>query len=140
MKTTMVPVSPPTWYVIDADGQTVGDIATKVAHVLRGKHKASFAPHQLCGDEIVVVNAAKLSVDPRKLLQKQYITHSGYLGHLRSTRMSEMLIKHPDRLIERAVGGMLPKNRLRNRMLTRLHIYNDANHTHAAQKPVPLPL
>jgi large subunit ribosomal protein L13 len=140
MKTTIVPVSAPTWYVIDADGQTLGHIASKVAHMLRGKHKSSFSPHQLCGDEIVIINAGKMAVEQRKLLQKEYVTHSGYLGHIKSMRMSDMLIQHPDRIIERAVQGMLPKNRLRGRMLNRLHVFADAEHKHAAQKPVPLPL
>jgi len=140
MRTSTVKPSAPIWYVIDAKGQTLGDIASKVAHILRGKHKPTFSPHQLCGDEVVVVNARSLAVEQRKLLQKEYVTHTGYLGHLRSVRMRDMLKQKPEQVVEQAVFGMLPRNRLRARMLKRLHVFADADHTHSAQKPVPLPL
>lgn len=140
MKTTTIPVSDPTWHIVDADGQILGNIATKIAHLLRGKHKATFSPHQLCGDAVVVINASKLAFGQRKLLQKEYVSHSGYLGHIKSTRLNEMIEKHPERVIEFAVKGMLPKNRLRAQMLNRLHVFADAEHTHAAQKPVPFSL
>ena len=140
MKTSTLPVSDPAWHIIDAEGQTLGRMATKIAHLLRGKHKPSFSPHQLCGDTIVVINAGKLAFGQRKLLQKEYVRHSGYLGHIKSTRLDKMLEKHPERVVEIAVKGMLPKNRLRAQMLKRLHVYANEEHSHAAQKPVPLSL
>ncbi len=140
MKTSTTPASAPVWYVIDADGQTLGRVATKIAHVLRGKHKPAFSPHQLCGDTVIVINAGKLSFSQRKLLQKEYVSHTGYFGHVKSVRLAHMLEKHPERVIELAVKGMLSKNRLRAQMLKRLHVFAGADHQHAAQKPVPLSL
>jgi len=138
MKTTTVPVSAPVWHIIDAEGQTLGRIATKIAHMLRGKHKPTFSPHQLCGDQIIVINAGSLSFEQRKLMQKEYVSHSGYIGHIKAVKLKDMLEKHPDRVVTTAVKGMLPKNRLRNEMMKRLHVYVDAEHNHAAQKPTPL--
>jgi len=140
MKTSTPPESAPTWYLVDADGQVLGRLAAQIAHVLRGKHKPSFSPHQLCGDEIVVVNASKLAFESRKLSQKEYISHTGYIGHLKAEKLKDVLAKHPERVIEHAVKGMLPKNRLRVRMLKRLHVFTDSEHSHAAQKPASLPL
>jgi len=140
MKTSTPPASAPTWYVVDADGQVLGRLAARIAHVLRGKHKPSFSPHQLCGDEIIVLNAAKLAFEARKLAQKEYVTHTGYFGHLKVEKLKDAISKHPERVIEHAVRGMLPDNRLRNGMLKRLHVFADGEHPHAAQKPVPLPL
>jgi len=140
MKTSTIPVSAPKWYIVDAEGQVLGRIAAKIAHMLRGKHKPSFSPHQICGDEIIVINAAKLSFEARKLSQKEYISHTGYIGHLKSEKLKDTLIKYPERVIERAVKGMLPKNRLRDPMLKRLHVFADSEHPHAPQKPVSLTL
>ena len=138
MKTSTTPVTAPKWHIVDADGQTLGHLATSVAHVLRGKHKADFSPHQLCGDQVIVINASKLAFESKKLKQKEYVSHSGYMGHLKAVKLKEMLEKHPARVIEHAIKGMLPSNRLRADMLKRLHVYADAEHKHEAQKPSPL--
>ena len=139
MKTSTIPVSAPNWYTVDAEGKTAGRLAADIAHVLRGKHKPTFAPHQLCGDHVVVLHASKMKFPFRKLLQKEYVRHSGYLGHIRSTRLDKMMEERPTEVIELAVKGMLPKNRLRDQMLKRLHVFTDDQHTYAAQKPAPLP-
>jgi large subunit ribosomal protein L13 len=140
MKTTTVPVSAPLWHVVDADGQTIGFVASKVAHVLRGKHRPSFSPHQLCGDHVIVVNAAKLSVTPEKGRRKTYYHHTGYLGHMHTKSLAKMMEETPEEVIEKAVYGMLPKNRLRHQMLRRLHVYAQTEHKYAAQKPQSLDL
>ncbi|MDZ4347891.1 MAG: 50S ribosomal protein L13 [Candidatus Binatia bacterium] len=140
MKTTTVPVSAPQWFIIDAEGQSLGRLATKAAHLLRGKHKPSFAPHQICGDQVVVVNAGKLNFGWRRLQQKEYIKHSGYLGHQKAISIKDLLATHPERVVELAVKGMLPKNRLRNELLKRLHVFPGVDHTHTAQQPQPFPL
>jgi len=138
MKTTTVPAQAPKWVLIDAAGQPVGRIATTIAHMLRGKHRPSFSPHQLCGDCVVVVNADKLAFDPRKLAQKEYVKHSGYLGHIKMTSLQKMMETKPEQVIELAVKGMLPANRLRTQMIKRLHVYKGTEHPHEAQKPVPI--
>ena len=138
MKTSTIPVSAPAWYVVDATGQTIGHVAANVAHVLRGKHKPTFSPHQLCGDHVVILNTEKLAVTPQKGRRKTYFDHTGYLGHWRTTSLAEMMERHPERVIEAAVKGMLPKNRLRFQMLKRLHVYRGAAHKYEAQKPAPL--
>ena len=140
MRTTTVPVSAPQWFLVDAAGQSLGRLATAVAHVLRGKHKPSFSPHQLCGDQVIVINAKDLRFGGRQLQQKEYRSHSGYLGHLKATRLKDMVAKQPARVIELAVKGMLPKNKLRPLQLKRLHVYAAAEHKHEAQQPQPLPL
>lgn len=138
MKTSTTPVSAPKWLIIDAEGQTLGRLAAKAAHVLRGKHRPDFSPHQLCGDHVIVVNASKLKFEQRKLMQKQYVKHSGYLGHLKSTSLAKMMETNPEMVIEKAVKGMLPKNKLQAEMMKRLHVFTDAEHTHEAQQPTPL--
>jgi large subunit ribosomal protein L13 len=138
MKTTTLPPPAAQWLLIDAEGQNLGRLAAKVAHILRGKHRRSFAPHQLCGDHIVVLNAAKLAFQPRKFLRKSYADHTGYLGHFRRRSLADVMRERPAEVIERAVHGMLPKNRLRARMLKRLHVFAGSEHSHAAQNPVPL--
>jgi large subunit ribosomal protein L13 len=140
MKTTTVPVSAPKWHVVDADGQTIGFISSKIAHVLRGKHLPSFSPHQLCGDHVIVINAAKMSVTPEKGRRKTYFHHTGYLGHTRVRTLANMMEEKPTQVIEKAIYGMLPKNRLRHAMLRRLHVYADDKHKYAPQKPLPLDL
>ncbi|MFA6259468.1 MAG: 50S ribosomal protein L13 [Candidatus Peribacteraceae bacterium] len=134
-----MPETAPAWYVLDADGQSLGRMAAKVAHVLRGKHKAQFSPHQMCGDEVIIINAAKIDVDTRKLLQKLHFSYSGHFGSVRSQTLRERMGKTPERVLEDAVKGMLPKNRLRQRMLKRLHVFAGSEHPHAAQKPMPFP-
>jgi large subunit ribosomal protein L13 len=123
------------WWVIDAEGQVLGRLASAVATRLRGKDKPTFAPHMDGGDFVVVVNAAKVRVTGRKLEQKLYYRHSGYPGGLRATPLGEMLAKRPERAIELAVRGMLPKNALGHQLLGKLKVYAGPDHPHAAQKP-----
>ena len=127
------------WYIADADGKVLGRLATRVASVLRGKGNPTFAPHIDAGDFVVVVNAAKVRLTGQKLATKQYIRHSGYPGGVRRATAAEMLAKHPTRVIRQAVEGMLPKNRLGRRLVTKLKVYAGPEHPHRAQKPVPLP-
>ena len=137
MKTFMA--SPATidrkWYVVDAEGMTLGRLASEVAKVLRGKNKAIFTPHIDTGDYVIVVNAEKIKVTGKKLDQKIYYNHSDYVGGMKETTLKEMLAKHPERVIEHAVKGMLPKGPLGRQMFTKLHVYAGAEHAHAAQKP-----
>ena len=123
------------WYVIDAEGATLGRLATTVAAVLRGKNKPVFTPHVDCGDYVIVINAAKVAVTGRKLDQKAYYHHSDYVGGMKSLTLREMLEKKPELVIEKAVKGMLPKGPLGTEMLTKLHVYAGPDHKHAAQKP-----
>jgi large subunit ribosomal protein L13 len=138
MKTSTIKQPIGTWYMVDAEGKTIGRIAANIAHVLRGKHRPTFSPHQLCTDHVVVVNIEKMAIPARKLLLKTYFRHSGYLGHWRQITLQEMMEKHPDRVLELAVKGMLKATRLRPRMLKQLHIFQGSEHTYAAQKPTPL--
>jgi len=127
------------WYVVDAAGQTLGRLATQIAVMLRGKHKPTYSPGVDSGDFVVVVNAERVHTTGRKLDQKMYHRFSGYPGGLRSTSLRGMLSKHPERVVEHAVRGMLPKNRMGRRMLTRLKAYTGPSHPHQAQQPRPLP-
>jgi len=127
----------PRWYIIDADNQILGRLATEIAVILRGKHKPTYTPHLLTGDFVVVVNAAKVAVTRNRLDQKMYYRHSQYPGGLRQETLRQAMQKHPERVIELAVKGMLPKNRLADRMLHRLKVYAGAEHPHQAQQPVP---
>tara|TARA_B100002003_G_C13908719_1_gene442340 strand:- start:231 stop:659 length:429 start_codon:yes stop_codon:yes gene_type:complete len=138
MKTSTVPAPAPMWVLVDAEGQSLGRMAAKVAHVLRGKHRPTFSPHQLCGDHVVIINASKLSIPQKKLMQKMYRKHSGYIGHLRSKTMGKMMEESPEKVVQLAVKGMLPSNRLRPQILKRLHVFTDENHSYAAQKPASL--
>jgi large subunit ribosomal protein L13 len=126
------------WYVVDATGQTLGRLAARVAHVLRGKHKPVYSPSVDVGDYVVVVNAEKIHVTGRKLDQKIYYRHSGYPSGLSEITLRGLLKKHPARVIERAVRGMLPRNRLGRRMFKKLKVYAGPDHPHAAQQPKPL--
>ena len=128
------------WLVVDAEGQTVGRLASKVAKVIRGKHKPNFTPHADCGDNVIVINAEKVSFSGTKLVNKEYIRYTGYPGGQRSLTAQEMLQKHPQRLIEKAVKGMLPKNRLGRTLFTNLKVYTGSEHKHEAQKPEVLNL
>ena len=136
MKTFMA--SPATidrkWYVVDAEGKTLGRLASEVAKVLRGKNKPIFTPHIDTGDYVIVVNAEKIKVTGKKLDQKVYYRHSGYVGGIKETTLKEMLNKHPERVIEFAVKGMLPKGPLGRQMYTKLFVYAGPDHKHAAQK------
>ena len=123
------------WYVVDAEGCTLGRLSSEVAKVLRGKNKPIFTPHIDTGDYVIVVNADKISVTGRKLDQKIYYHHSGYVGGMKETTLREMLAKKPERVIELAVKGMLPKGPLGRKMYKKLHVYAGPEHAHAAQKP-----
>ncbi len=126
------------WRVVDADGATLGRLATRIAAILRGKHRATFTPHLDTGDPVVVVNAAKIRVTGRKLKDKMYVRHSGYPGGMRSENLERLLSRRPEEVIRRAVRGMLPQNRLGETMIRKLHVYAGADHPHAAQKPTEL--
>jgi large subunit ribosomal protein L13 len=126
------------WYVVDADGQTLGRLATQIADTLRGKGKAQYTPHVDTGDFVVVVNAEKVLVTGNKLDQKRYYRHSGYPGGLRSRTLREQLERRPTEVIRKAVKGMLPKNRLARKQLNKLKIYAGPDHPHEAQAPQPL--
>lgn len=123
------------WVVVDASGQTLGRLATRIAHVLRGKDQPTFSPNVDDGAGVIVINAARVRVTGRKLEQKFYARHSGYPGGIRMTRLDEMLTRRPDRVIRLAVKGMLPKNSLGRRALKRLRIYDGPEHRHEAQRP-----
>ncbi len=127
------------WYVVDAEGQTLGRLATRVASVLRGKHKPTFTPHLDLGDHVIVVNADKIVVTGAKSEQKQYHSHSGYPGGLRSVPFAQQFEKDPTRIVESAVKGMLPKNKLGRAMGRKLKVYAGPDHPHAAQQPATLP-
>lgn len=140
MKTTTVKPAAPKWHIIDAEGQSIGKIAVKAAMVIRGKHKATFSPHQLCGDHVIVINAEKVKLPPKKGLRKTYHRHTGYPGNMKHTSLTQMLEKKPTYVIENAVKGMLEANRLRQQMVKRLHVFVGAEHPYEAQKPSSLTL
>ena len=123
------------WYIVDAAGCTLGRLSSEVASVLRGKNKTCFTPHVDCGDYVIVVNADKIKVSGKKLDQKIYYHHSDYVGGMKETTLKELLAKKPERVIEFAVKGMLPKGPLGRKMYTKLHVYAGPDHNHAAQKP-----
>ena len=123
------------WYVVDATGYTLGRLSSEIAKVLRGKNKPIFTPHMDCGDYVIVVNADQIKVTGKKLDQKIYYNHSDYVGGMRETTLREMMAKKPERVIELAVKGMLPKGPLGRSMFTKLHVYAGPDHEQAAQKP-----
>jgi large subunit ribosomal protein L13 len=127
------------WHLIDAEGQVLGRLAARVATLLMGKHKAIWAPHLDTGDHVVVINAAKVHLTGRKAMGKLYRSHSGYIGGLRETRADTMLRTHPERMVEWAVAGMLPKTKLGRAMVRKLKVYRGAEHPHQAQQPQALP-
>jgi large subunit ribosomal protein L13 len=126
------------WLVVDATGQTLGRLATRIADTLRGKNKPEYTPHCDTGDFVIVVNAEKISVTGNKLHEKRYYRHSGYPGGLRSRTLEEMLARRPEEVIRKAVKGMLPRNRLGRTQLTKLKVYAGPDHPHAAQQPQPM--
>ena len=128
------------WYVIDATGQTLGRLASEVARRLRGKHKPEFTPHVDTGDYIVVINSAKVRVTGKKRTDKVYYRHTGYIGNMRETTLEEMLQRHPERVIELAVKGMLPRTPLGRAMFRKLKVYSGSDHPHEAQQPKQLAL
>ena len=127
------------WYVVDAEGQTLGRLATRIADTLRGKDKPQYTPHVDTGDFVIVVNAEKIAVTGNKLDQKRYYRHSGYPGGLRSRTLREQLDRQPTEVLRKAVKGMLPRNRLARAQITKLKIYAGPEHPHSAQSPQPLP-
>jgi len=128
------------WYLVDAQGKTLGRLASEIAKILRGKHKPIYVPHLDCGDYVIVVNAEKVRVTGKKLDQKFYYRHSGYPGGLKSINLRNQLQKHPTRVLEAAVRGMLPKNRLGRAMIKKLKVYAGGSHPHQAQQPKVLNL
>ncbi|MFM7566234.1 MAG: 50S ribosomal protein L13 [Flavobacteriales bacterium] len=126
------------WFVVDAEGQHVGRLASVVAKVIRGKYKTCYTPHADCGDNVIVINAEKVAFSGTKLMDKEYVRFSGYPGGQRFTSAEEMLKKHPERLIEKAVKGMLPKNALGRKLYTNLKVYKGSAHNHEAQQPESL--
>ncbi|HBA37723.1 MAG TPA: 50S ribosomal protein L13 [Firmicutes bacterium] len=123
------------WYILDAEGQTLGRLATKAATILRGKHKVTYTPHVDTGDYVIIINASKINLTGKKLEDKMYYNHSGFPGGLRERTAKEMLEKYPEEMVERAVKGMLPHNRLGRAMGKKLFVYRDENHEQMAQKP-----
>ncbi|WP_027006039.1 50S ribosomal protein L13 [Conexibacter woesei] len=126
------------WLVVDANGQTLGRLATQIADALRGKRKPEYTPHVDTGDFVIVINAEKISVSGNKRTEKRYYRHSGYPGGIKSRTLEEMLERRPEEVIRLAVRGMLPRNRLARKQLTKLKVYAGAEHPHAAQQPQPL--
>jgi len=123
------------WFLVNAEGKTLGRLASEIAQVLRGKHKPIYTPHLDCGDYVIVVNAEKVRVTGRKLDQKMYYHHTGYPGGIKSISLRNQLQRHPERVLQAAVRGMLPKNRLGRRMLKKLKVYAGDSHPHEAQQP-----
>lgn len=128
------------WFVVDAEGKTLGRLASEVAKVLRGKHKPTFTPHVDTGDHVIVINADKIVLSGKKLQQKTYFRHSGYIGGTTFTSAERMLSDKPERMVELAIKGMLPKNRLGRQMYRKLNVYRGGEHPHIAQKPEVLEL
>ena len=126
------------WYVVDADGKTLGRLASQIAHRLRGKHKPEYTPHVDTGDYIVVVNAEKVRVTGNKAKNKMYYRHTGYIGNLKSTNFAKLIQEHPERVLELAVKGMLPKNSLGRAMFKKMRVFAGSEHTHQAQQPQAL--
>ncbi len=128
------------WLLVDAEGETLGRLASKVAKLIRGKHKVNYTPHVDCGDNVIVINAEKVNLTGKKWTDKSYIRHTGYPGGQRELSAQKMLEKHPERLVEYAVKGMLPKNRLGSALYRNLHVYVGATHKQEAQKPKEIKL
>ncbi len=126
------------WFIVDAEGKTLGRMASEIARRLRGKHKPEYTPHVDTGDYIVVINAEKVAVTGNKMKDKMYHHHTGYIGNLKSISLEKLLQKHPERVIEKAVKGMLPKNSLGRAMYRKLKVYKGAEHPHSAQQPKEL--
>ena len=141
---TFTPTSPAKdqrkWYLVDATDKVVGRIATEIANILRGKNKASFTPHLDMGDYVVIINAEKVRLSGNKEGQKEFIHHTGYVGHLRREPFKKVQEKNPKRILEEAISGMLPKNRLKKHILAKLNIYAGSDHPHSGQNPITINL
>lgn len=124
------------WVVVDAEGQTLGRMASKVAMLLRGKYKPNYTPHVDCGDNVIIINAEKIVLTGNKMTEKTYVWHTGYPGGQKTTNPEKLMAKFPERVVEKAVKGMLPKNRLGAELFRNLHVYAGAEHKHEAQQPV----
>ncbi len=140
MKTSFPKPATPEWYIVDAENQVLGRLSTKIAMILRGRHRASFVAHWPSKDHVIVLNAEKIKVTGNKIQQKIYYRHAGYLGHLRQMTLETMLEKNPAKALELAVKGMLPKNQTRQHTMKQLHVCVGATHEYASHKPAPLPL
>lgn len=138
MKTTTQKPEAPRWLVIDAEGQVLGKVSVAAAHILRGKHRADYSPHQLQADHVIVINAEKIALPPKKIFRKTYYRHTGYPGNMKITPLAKMLETKPEYVIEHAVKGMLPRTRLAQQMLRRLHVFEGNEHPYAAQQPVSI--
>lgn len=130
----------PNWYVVDATGQVLGRLAVRIANVLRGRNKPNYTPHVDNGDFVVVINAEKIALTGKKEVQNEYMFYNGYVGRERHRSLADMRTRHPEFILEHAVRGMLPKNRIARRMFTKLKVYAGPEHPHVAQDPKPLPL
>lgn len=128
------------WFIVDATDKTLGRLSSKVAHLIRGKHKPEYTPNVDCGDHVIVINAEKVKLTGNKMRDKQYISHSGYPGGQKARTAKQILEKTPEKLVEKAVKGMLPKSRLGSRMYKNLHVYVGPDHPHEAQKPKEIKL
>ena len=126
------------WVLVDAEGQTLGRLASEIARVLRGKNKPTFVPHLDCGDNVIVVNASKVKLTGDKLFKKVYYHHTGYMGGLKSMKAEDMIVKNPEKMLTLAVRGMLPKNKLNRKILKNMKVYPGSEHPHTAQKTVAL--
>lgn len=135
MKTSIPKPETPHWYVVDATGEHLGRLATQIAHVINGKHKVSFSPHQVMGDHVIVLNAEKIVLYGKKAEQKEYISHHGYFGHIKRIPFAKLLVKSPETILNTAICGMLPRNKLRDRKMELLHVFAGTDHPHAAQTP-----
>ncbi len=140
MKTSTIKPSAPRWVILDAKGQSIGKVAVKAATLLKGKHLPTYSAHQLCGDHVIVINVAEVALPPKKSLRKTYHRHTGFPGNMKVTSLGIMLEKKPTYVIEHAVKGMLPSNRLAIQMMRRLHVFADATHPYDPQQPITLPL
>ena len=138
VETTKNAVDEASWHLIDANGETLGRLASRIATLLMGKHKPTYSPHMDMGDHVVVVNAEKVRLTGRKAEQKVYYRHTGYPGSIRSTSIERMLADHPERVLQKAVRGMLPHNILGREMFRKLRVYAGPDHRHGAQQPQPL--
>ena len=123
------------WYILDAEGKPLGRVAAKAAHILRGKHKVTYAPHADCGDHVIIINADKIVLTGKKLEQKMYYHHTGYIGNMKQVKYKTLLEKKPEFVMTKAVKGMIPDTTIGRQALTRLRVFAGAEHTHAAQKP-----
>lgn len=128
----------PQWFIIDVKGKTLGKVATKIADILRGKNKPIFSPHLDCGDFVIILNAKEINLTGNKKLQKEYYHHTRFPGGLKTARAEEVLEKHPERVIEMAVAGMIPHNKLKKQILKKLKVFAGSEHNHQAQNPQPL--